>query len=532
MTLRAVCYPRVSSATQREADSIAAQLRDLPAYVERQGWTLVRPVDAYIDNGFSATKRLDRRLGFNALLRDAAAGLFDVVVVMDVDRLTRTGDLRERGLILGAFQATGVKVASVIGGQVLDFSTEWGELSGTLQAIFAAQAAKKIGERSKQAKVTSVSRNRLPSGRTPFGLSYDKESGGWSIDLVRGPIVVEIFERLAAGDTCHAIARDFEARELPRTVNKTGGEVPGVWTRQRVWDIATATYVTGRWVAHKASRGIVAVPALITADLYQRALDALAKRQKLGLDQRTKHVYLLEAMARCGFCGGRIVIRWSGRRLNQSFYVCKNRREPDRRSQPCAAPIVPTAALDARAWEQLCAKVAEPGLAGELAYRRGERSAESHDWAADVAEYRAKLARLEVKQEGLIERWKRDLISEDTLDASLATLRREAAALQAQVAAAERAIVALETAEERLANATAVIERLLARMPYAKPADRRELVRALVDAETVIFERDGAITFDVLLPRAPSRVGSGDGSSSEHPDTGAHAQPLRLRVVA
>jgi hypothetical protein len=47
-------------------------------------------------------------------LRDAAAGRFDVVVVADIDRLTRSEDLGERGAILGALQRAGVCVASAV----------------------------------------------------------------------------------------------------------------------------------------------------------------------------------------------------------------------------------------------------------------------------------------------------------------------------------------------------------------------------------------------------------------------------------
>ena len=72
--MRAVCYARVSSAQQRDKDTIASQLRVLPEFVERHGWTLVKPVDTYVDDGRTAKAgHLERRDGLSALLRDAAA---------------------------------------------------------------------------------------------------------------------------------------------------------------------------------------------------------------------------------------------------------------------------------------------------------------------------------------------------------------------------------------------------------------------------------------------------------------------------
>lgn len=73
--MRAVCYSRVSSASQAERGTIESQFRDLPAFVARMGWQLVRPISTYVDDGRTARSgHLAARTGFAALLRDAAAG--------------------------------------------------------------------------------------------------------------------------------------------------------------------------------------------------------------------------------------------------------------------------------------------------------------------------------------------------------------------------------------------------------------------------------------------------------------------------
>ena len=53
---------------------------------------------------------LSKRTSFTRLIQDAALGLFDVVVIVDMDRLTRSEDLQERGEVLGAFQRAGVQL--------------------------------------------------------------------------------------------------------------------------------------------------------------------------------------------------------------------------------------------------------------------------------------------------------------------------------------------------------------------------------------------------------------------------------------
>ena len=135
MTIRAAIYARVSSDRQTRDGTIAAQLRDLPAYCERQGWTVA---GVYVDDGKSAAAgRLEARDGLRRLLADAAAGCFEVVAAVDLDRLTRSEDLTERGAILGALQRAGVRVATVTG-QLLDLDSTAGDLLAALGGAFAA----------------------------------------------------------------------------------------------------------------------------------------------------------------------------------------------------------------------------------------------------------------------------------------------------------------------------------------------------------------------------------------------------------
>ena len=103
--MRSATYLRVSSDKQARAGTIDSQRREVPARCEREGWPIVRE---YVDDGASAaTGNLANRPGLLALLRDAEARAFDVVVVYDLDRLTRA-DLLERSLILGTLARAGV----------------------------------------------------------------------------------------------------------------------------------------------------------------------------------------------------------------------------------------------------------------------------------------------------------------------------------------------------------------------------------------------------------------------------------------
>ena len=81
--MKAAIYARYSSDNQRDA-SIADQLRVCREFAARQGWTVVQE---FTDHAISGASLL--RSGFQALMRDALNGRFDVVLAEALDRFSR-----------------------------------------------------------------------------------------------------------------------------------------------------------------------------------------------------------------------------------------------------------------------------------------------------------------------------------------------------------------------------------------------------------------------------------------------------------
>lgn len=77
----------VSSEEQVEGYSLDTQQRAISHYCQAQGWTLA---GEYRDEGRSGrTEDLSKRSQFVAMLEDAEAGVFDVIVVHKLDRFAR-----------------------------------------------------------------------------------------------------------------------------------------------------------------------------------------------------------------------------------------------------------------------------------------------------------------------------------------------------------------------------------------------------------------------------------------------------------
>lgn len=518
--MRAVCYARVSSSQQRERDTIASQLRVLPAFVAARGWELVRPVETYVDDGRSAKAgNLAARTGLARLLRDAAARLFDVVVVVDVDRLTRAEDLAERGLILGALQHADVRVASAMGGEVMDLSTDHGDLMASLKAYVAAADNRKRSERVIAGKLTAAQRGRKV-GRGPYGLAYDRAAGVWSVDPVRAPIAREIVERVAAGESCRLIALDLEARRVP---------APGVaWTKGRVRDLARSRHTVGEWIAHRRTRTAVTVPPIVTEELWQQAQAGLDRLRTMGL-RRTRHVYLLEGLAICGACGQPIRIRSAnvtrGRYARSAGYRCAGRA-----GALCELPELRTAEADARAWAAICTIVEDRDLPAEIAEFRGSRAAEGRDWERDAAGHRAHLARLDRVAAAVLLRFRRGTITEVELDAEIAAINRERAAVRRQLETASHALAGAAGSRERLDEATAIVAALRARMAAATPEERREIAVTLIDPGGVTFKTGGGMAMELFIERPPGAAAPSIVDAASCSDV--HQNRLRIRLVA
>jgi DNA invertase Pin-like site-specific DNA recombinase len=170
--MRAAIYARVSSREQQQLRTIDSQLRELPAYAERQGW---RVVGTYVDDGRSASAgKLEQRTGFSRLLADARAGRFDVLVAVDMSRLTRTDSWRERGEILGALQDAGVRVAFMATGQLLDLRAGVGDIMAGLTAAIAAEDQRRRTEAFMRGVREAVARGAKARGATPYGLTWAK----------------------------------------------------------------------------------------------------------------------------------------------------------------------------------------------------------------------------------------------------------------------------------------------------------------------------------------------------------------------
>jgi len=102
-TTRAALYCRVSSDEQKQGHTIKSQIKELEDFAKVDNYKIV---ERYIDDGWSGS--ILERPKLDRLRDDAAKGLFEAVLINDVDRLSR--EMLHLGIIKRDLERKGVKL--------------------------------------------------------------------------------------------------------------------------------------------------------------------------------------------------------------------------------------------------------------------------------------------------------------------------------------------------------------------------------------------------------------------------------------
>lgn len=117
--MRIALYPRVSGHEQEDNYSIPEQIDRMKKYCEARDWTVYK---VYTDSGYTGSN-MDRP-GLQALIKDVEKGVFDMVLVYKLDRLSRS-QKDVLYLVEDVFDKHGIYFASMT--ENFDTSTPFGK---------------------------------------------------------------------------------------------------------------------------------------------------------------------------------------------------------------------------------------------------------------------------------------------------------------------------------------------------------------------------------------------------------------------
>lgn len=282
--MNAVIYARYSSDNQRE-ESIEGQLRECMAYAERKGLTVVH---SYIDRALSA--KTDARPQFQKMIKDSNARKFEVILVWKLDRFSR--NRYDSAYYKHLLQKNQVHVVSAT--EEISNSPEGILMESVLEGMaeyYSAELSQKIKRGNKE----NALKGKVGGGVVPLGYVVNEQQK-YEIDPVTAPIVQEVFQRYANGETCAEIARDLTQRGLRNRSGKpfVSRSFYNMFTNRR--------YIGEFWYKDERIEG-VEVPALVSVELFERVQKLLAKNKKAAGRWKGTVSFVLTTKLFCGKCG-------------------------------------------------------------------------------------------------------------------------------------------------------------------------------------------------------------------------------------
>lgn len=312
----AAIYCRISRDAEGEGTGVARQEELCRELAARHGLTVV---EVYTDNDIGASEKTDAkkvRHGFNKLVADTRAGLFQHIIAYSNSRLTRR--IRELEDLIQLHDETRVEFRTVVSGDD-DLSTSDGRMIARLKATVDAAESDRISERQKAAfrfkamqGEPKITRQRA-FGWEPDGITVREEEAARVRDAV---------EKIQRGSSITAIAREWERAGV---LTAAGGSS---------WDWTTVRQVCIGWrsagirtyrrepltdSAGELVRGTW--EPLISLEDRALALAALEKRSRKKVREGR---WMLTGLLWCGECAKPLYGQLSSGSRGIDTYACKS----------------------------------------------------------------------------------------------------------------------------------------------------------------------------------------------------------------
>jgi site-specific DNA recombinase len=320
MKKRAILYARVSGDDRgNDGRNLTGQLDMCREYAERQGWHIVAEL-AEDDRGASGASFELPQL--NRAREMASSGEYDVLVVREIDRLSR--NLAKQLIVEEELKRTGVLIEYALAEYP---DTPEGRLNKHIRATIAEYEREKIGERMTRGRQLKVrAGNVITHGQTPYGYTVGDVDGKTML-IVQEPeakVVQSIFTWFVHGDesgkplSIRAITRKLEGTPTREDIKgcRRKKRRYGEWSKSTIHCMLTNETYAGIW-RYSKRRGIpprnpidsqtsVEVPAIVSRELWTAAQERCLENKKTSKQNR-KYRYLLSGRLTCGECGASLI---------------------------------------------------------------------------------------------------------------------------------------------------------------------------------------------------------------------------------
>jgi site-specific DNA recombinase len=537
MTTAAI-YARVSSARQKEEQTIGSQTAALKEAAERLA--LKVPGEwVFEDEGYSGATLVRPAL---ERLRDLAAQVpVDVVLCYAPDRLARR--YAYQALLIEEFARVGTEVRFVKGPRA---ETPEDELMIQFQGMIAEYERAQIAERTRRGKAHRARAGlaNVLSG-APFGYRYvrrtETSEARYEIVEDNAKVVRELFRRyvcdqVAIGDLVRFLADEH----IPTSTGKAR------WDRSTLWGMLRNPAYAGRAAFAKTARTDerpalnrtarlqgrsmsrhpqtrerppeewieIPVPPIVTEETFAAAGRRLVDNRRFAA-RNTKEPSLLMGLLSCKDCGY-AYYRTSTRTSTRKLYYYRCLGSDDYRyegGRVCTNQPVRADYLDDLVWAQVTALLADPSLVqGELDRRLVELQA-SNPANAERSRLELDATRTAKAISRLIEAYQEELVSLEELRDRMPALRAKQTSLKGALDSLDAQLLDQQTYLKLAEDLESFLTRLRDTADGSTIEERQKVLRSvvkevLVSPDSVVIRHSIPVHRPFLSPGYRLRLGS------------------------
>ena len=336
--LRVAAYARVSSSSEEQLHSYAAQLNYYNTLISgKENWIMV---DLYADEGITGTSA-EKRKEFQRLLSDCRKGKIDRVLVKSVSRFAR--NTKECLEAIRELKQLGVGIT--FEEQGIDTSAMTGEMLTAVLAACAQAESQSISGNMRWSYQKRMENGSFNTCKAPFG--YRLVDGKLQIHPQEAEIVQLIFRQFLSGVGCEKIAAQIASMDIPKRNDKpswTPGIIRYILRNERYVGNALLQkrFTTDTFPRiKKRNHGDVpqyfvpgSNPPIVSKETFENAQQLIQQRCKKVTTARTQGMPLAQKIY-CGHCGTAFRKKLCGGRI---YWTC---RTHDTEKERCPIQQIP-----------------------------------------------------------------------------------------------------------------------------------------------------------------------------------------------
>lgn len=438
------------------------------------------------------------RPAMQELLQDVASGIWDGVLVMEVERLGR-GNTLDQGIILNTFQFSGTKIITPL--KTYDPNNEFDEEYFEFSQFMSRREYKTILRRMQRGREMSAKEGKFVGSVAPYGyrrIKLKNEKGfSLSIEPEEADFVKLAFSLYAYGDPQpNGTIADIGRTAIAKRFTQMGAKPRrgGVWASSSITAILQNPVYIGKihWNRHPhkktAQNGQIKITRPLSDDfiLADGLHEPIISEELWNIVQEKMHQYShpfgineeirnpLAGIVRCSYCGN-VMQRRPYQKIEQpASLICTTHFCPQIST---ALPIV-----EKRILEALSEWLRQYAFSWEIEDSSADSFSEKiRTLKASLASLKKELAVLEKQQQNAFDFLEKSIYTPEIFKERTEVLEKKLSACKETISYEEKTISTLENIKKKQSALLPKIHTLLEIYECLSPAEQNRMLKELLD---------------------------------------------------